>query len=53
MIRQGLKEDGISISMSKLCKWLDIPRRTAYYKPTKAAPKVDARYKEPIKAMIE
>jgi len=53
MIRQGLKEDGISISMSKLCQWLEIPRRTAYYKSTKAAPKVDPKFKEPIKAMIE
>ena len=29
------------------------PRRTVYHKPTKAAPKVDARFAEPIKAMIE
>lgn len=53
MIRQGLKEDGISISMSKLCKWLEIPRRTAYYKPTKATPKVNPELKAPIKALIE
>ena len=53
MIRQGLTEDGISIPMAKLCKWLEIPRRTAYYKPTKAAPKVNPELKAPIKAMIE
>jgi len=53
MIRQGLKEDGIAISMSKLCKWLEVPRRTAYYKPTKAAPKVNPELKAPIKALIE
>lgn len=49
MIRQGLREDGISISTSKLCQWLEIPRRTAYYKPTKTAPKVDPKFKEPIR----
>ncbi|RHZ90799.1 IS3 family transposase [Cereibacter sphaeroides] len=30
-----------------------MPRRTVYYKPTKAAPRVDARFADPIKAMIE
>ena len=28
-IRQGLKEDGFIVSISKLCQWFDIPRRTA------------------------
>lgn len=51
--RQGLRDDAIEVSVSKLCKWLGIPRRTAYYKPIKAAPKVDARFAEPIKTMIE
>ena len=52
-IRQGLKADGIDVSMSKLCQWFEVPRRTVYYQPTKAAPKVDAKLAEPIKAMIE
>ena len=52
-IRQGLKEDGLVVPMSKLCKWLEVPRRTAYYKPTKAAPKVKPELAAPIKAMIE
>jgi hypothetical protein len=30
-----------------------VPRRTVYYKLTKAAPKVDPRFAGPIKAMIE
>ena len=30
-----------------------VPRRTAYYRPRKAARAVQARYAEPIKAMIE
>jgi putative transposase len=52
-IRQGLKADGIHVSMNKLCLWFAVPRRTVYYRPTKAPPKVDAKWAEPIKAMIE
>jgi putative transposase len=52
-IRQGLKEDGLVFPLSKLCKWLEVPRRTAYYKPTKATPKVKPELAAPIKAMIE
>ena len=32
---------------------MGIPRRTIYYRPTKAAPKVNPALAEPIKAMIE
>ncbi|WP_182446920.1 hypothetical protein [Cereibacter sphaeroides] len=39
--------------LTKLCAWFGVPRRTVYYKPTKAAPKVDRRFAEPIKALIE
>ena len=53
MIRQGLKADGIHVSINKLCQWFAVPRRTVYYRPTKAAPKVDTKFAEPIKAMIE
>jgi putative transposase len=52
-IRQGLQADGIDVSMMKLCKWLGVSRRTAYYKPVKAARKVADRFAVPIKAMIE
>jgi len=52
-IRQGLKAEGIEVSISKLCRWFAVPRRTVYYRPVKAAPKVDSRFLEPIKAMIE
>ena len=51
-IRQGLKAEGFEVSISKLCRWFEIPRRTVYYKPTKAAPKVQERFAQPIKAMI-
>lgn len=51
-IRQGLEEDGFKVSISKLCQWFEMPRRTVYYKSVKASPKVQARFAEPIKAMI-
>ncbi len=52
-IRQGLKEDGFDVAISQLCRWFDVPRRTVYYKPTKAAPKVKPELATPIKALIE
>ena len=53
MIRQGLQADGITVSISKLCRWFEVPRRTVYYRSVKSTPKVQARFAEPIKAMIE
>jgi putative transposase len=53
LIRQAVEEPGVSVPMTKLCEWFDIPRRSAYYKPVKSKPKVQARIAEPIKAMIE
>jgi putative transposase len=38
-LQQGLKDDGIVVSLVKLCRWFDVPRRTVYYWPTKTAPK--------------
>jgi putative transposase len=32
-IRQGLKEDGLAVPVSKLCRWIGVPRRTVYYRP--------------------
>src|SRR5690606_10304145 len=52
-VRQGLLADGYRVSVSKLCNWFDIPRRTVYYRPVKAAPKVNPVLEAPIKAMIE
>ena len=52
-LHEGLLADGIAVPLTKLCAWFGVPRRTVYYKPTKAAPKVDPRFAEPIKAMIE
>lgn len=52
-IQQGLRDDGFRVSMAKLCRWFEQPRRTVYYKPTKAPPKVQPALAEPIKALIE
>jgi putative transposase len=52
-LQQGLKDDGIVVSLVKLWRWFGVPRRTVYYQPTKAVPKTQARFVEPIKTMIE
>jgi putative transposase len=52
-LHEGLLADGVAVPLTKLCAWFGVPRRTVYYKPTKAAPTVDPRFAEPIKAMIE
>ena len=52
-IQHGLKAEGFVVSVSKLCRWFDVPRRTFYYKSTKAAPKVQERFAGPIKELIE
>jgi hypothetical protein len=39
-LQQGLAEDGFKVSLVKLCQWFEMPRRTVYYRSTKAAPKV-------------
>lgn len=52
-IQQGLLAEGIKVPLTKLCAWFGVSRRTVYYRPTKAAAKVDPRFSEPIKAMIE
>lgn len=52
-VQQGLLDDGIHASLSQLCRWFGVPRRTVYYQPTKAAAKVDERLAAPVKAMIE
>ena len=52
-IRQGLQADGITVSISKLCRWFEVPLRSVYYRPVKAAPTLQDRFVAPIKAMIE
>ena len=35
-LQQGLKEDGVEVSLLKLCEWFGVARRTVYYRATKA-----------------
>ena len=53
ILHEGLAADGVSVSITKLCAWFGVPRRTVYYKPTKAPPKIDPKFEAPIKKMIE
>src|SRR5688572_6522357 len=32
-VHQSLHASGLSTSISQVCKWLDLPRSTAYYQP--------------------
>ena len=52
-IQQGLAADGFIVPLAKLCRWFGVPRRTMYYKPVKAAPKINPAFAEPFKALIE
>ena len=52
-IQQGLREEGLEVSMAKLCRWFSMARRSVYYRPTKAAPAVKPALATPIKALIE
>ena len=52
-LQQGLKEDGFTVSISKLCQWFNVPRRTVYYRPRKAPSRLNPAFVEPIKTMIE
>jgi putative transposase len=52
-IRQGLQEDGFEVPLTKLCRWFGIAQRSVYDKPSRATPKVNPAFVEPIKALIE
>ena len=52
-LQQQLKDDGAEVSLVKLCRWFEVPRRTVFYTPAKAQPKLQDRFVTPIKAMIE
>ncbi|MFC3913001.1 DUF1153 domain-containing protein [Pseudaeromonas sharmana] len=52
-VQQGLRAEGTEVSVSKICRWFGLPRRSWYYRSVKAAPKVQEHLVTPIKAMIE
>ena len=51
-LQHALTDDGVNVSLVKLCHWFDVPRRTVYYKPTKGDPKVQDQYIKPIKVEL-
>ena len=53
LARQAAADEGVTVSMTKLCQWFGIPWRSAYYRSQRSALKVQPRFVEPIKAMIE
>jgi putative transposase len=50
-IQQGLRAE--AVSMSKLCRWFGVPRRTVYYRAMKSTPTVRPDLAGPIKQLIE
>lgn len=52
-IQQGLLDEGVVVSMVKLCRWFEVPRRTVYYQTMKSASKVRPVLAVPIKQLIE
>jgi putative transposase len=38
-LQQSLKDDGLTVSLVKLCRWFGVPRRTVYYQPNKGSPR--------------
>ncbi|MEM6416117.1 MAG: hypothetical protein AAF720_15845 [Pseudomonadota bacterium] len=53
MRHEGLRADETPKSVTKLCRWFEVRKRTVYYKPTNATPKIDPTFEMPIKALIE
>lgn len=51
-IHQGLQADGITVSIAKLYRWFNMPRRTVNHKAVKASPKLDPQSVAPTKALI-
>jgi putative transposase len=52
-IQQGLRAEGLEVSIAKLCRWFGVARRTVYYRPRKAPPRVREDLATPVKQPIE
>ena len=52
-LQQEPKAEGANVSLVKLCQWFEMPRRVVYYRPTKGARKLQEKFVNTIKAMIE
>lgn len=38
-LQQGLLDEGVRASLSQLCRWFEVSRRTVYYRTHKGYPK--------------
>ena len=52
-LHEQFTADGIHISISRLCAWFGVARRSVYYRPQRKQPVVKEYYAEPIKQLIE
>lgn len=52
-VQQELRLEGFRVTVSQLCRWFEVARRTFYYRSSKSAPKVREELATPIKALIE
>ena len=46
-VQQGLRDEGVTVPMTKLCQWFGVARRTTYYKPTKGRPRSMLSWQSP------
>ncbi len=52
-VQSELAREGAKVSITKLCRWFGISRRSYYYKPKAGASRIDEKKVERIKATIE
>ena len=52
-LQEQFQADGLKVSLSRLCTWFGVARRSVYYRSHKKAAVVKACYAEPIKQLIE
>ncbi len=52
-VQSEMAADGQSVSITKLCRWFGISRRTFYYKPVARTPKLDPIKVEKVKEKME
>ncbi len=52
-VQSELALEGCQISITKLCRWFGISRRTFYYKPVQRTPRIDKKRVEKVKEKME
>lgn len=52
-VQAQLAEEGDRVPLSTLCRWLDVPRRTVYYRSRPRVSRIDPERAARVKAVIE